>query len=140
MGFRYSTAQPDRSGADVAVIVTNGRVTASAVAFAKQQRLLVVDRHTLGVWASGSRPLGNLLRVVPAPSQTNNPLPSRSSGPLCVRGRRCSEATKTFKAAGHSAQAERGVPITNRLRIVTFPAMTRNRSGRAPCAGRRFSR
>ncbi|MFY4721625.1 restriction endonuclease [Streptomyces sp. LaBMicrA B280] len=54
-------------GADVAVIVTNGRVTAPAVAFAGQQRLHVVDRHTLGAWASGSRPLWELLRAVPPP-------------------------------------------------------------------------
>jgi restriction system protein len=54
-------------GADVAVIVTNGRVTAPAVKFAKQQRLHVVDRHTLGLWASGSRPLWELLRAVPPP-------------------------------------------------------------------------
>ncbi|MFF7363611.1 restriction endonuclease [Streptomyces sp. NPDC008125] len=54
-------------GADVAVIVTNGRVTAPAVAFAAQQRLHVVDRHTLAVWASGSRPLWELLRAVPPP-------------------------------------------------------------------------
>ncbi|MFJ5779531.1 restriction endonuclease [Streptomyces sp. NPDC093094] len=54
-------------GADVAVIVTNGRVTRPAVAFAEQQRLHVVDRHTLGVWASGSRPLWELLRAVPPP-------------------------------------------------------------------------
>ncbi|MEU8972087.1 restriction endonuclease [Streptomyces monashensis] len=54
-------------GADVAVIVTNGRVTAPAVAFAQQQRLHVVDRHTLGAWASGSRPLWELLRAVPPP-------------------------------------------------------------------------
>ncbi|MEU5757110.1 restriction endonuclease [Streptomyces sp. NPDC047829] len=44
-------------GADIAVIVTNGRVTAPAVTFAQQQRLHVVDRQTLAVWASGSRPL-----------------------------------------------------------------------------------
>ncbi|MFB7918400.1 restriction endonuclease [Streptomyces sp. NPDC056061] len=54
-------------GADVAVIVTNGRVTAPAVAFAEQQRLHVVDRHTLGTWASGSHPLWELLRAVPPP-------------------------------------------------------------------------
>ncbi|MFD0509320.1 restriction endonuclease [Streptomyces chiangmaiensis] len=52
-------------GADVAVIVTNGRVSGPAVAFAKQQRLHVVDRQTLGVWAAGSRPLWELLRAVP---------------------------------------------------------------------------
>ncbi|MCX4706966.1 restriction endonuclease [Streptomyces sp. NBC_01373] len=54
-------------GADVAVMVTNGRVTAPAVAFARQQRLHVVDRQTLAAWASGSRPLWELLRAVPPP-------------------------------------------------------------------------
>ncbi|MFI6948178.1 restriction endonuclease [Streptomyces sp. NPDC050422] len=54
-------------GADIAVIVTNGRVTAPAVTFAKQQRLHVIDRHTLEAWASGSRPLWELLRAVPPP-------------------------------------------------------------------------
>ncbi|MFF9571088.1 restriction endonuclease [Streptomyces sp. NPDC014685] len=54
-------------GADIAVIVTNGRVTAPAVTFAEQQRLHVVDRHTLGAWAAGSRPLWELLRAVPPP-------------------------------------------------------------------------
>ncbi|WP_443076931.1 restriction endonuclease [Streptomyces sp. SP18CS02] len=49
-------------GADVTVIVTNGRVTAPAVALAELQRLHVVGRHTLAVWASGSRPLWELLR------------------------------------------------------------------------------
>ncbi|OIJ68412.1 restriction endonuclease [Streptomyces mangrovisoli] len=54
-------------GADVAVIVTNGRVTAGAVTFARQQRLHVVDREMLGVWASSSRPLWELLKAVPPP-------------------------------------------------------------------------
>ncbi|WP_327259733.1 MULTISPECIES: restriction endonuclease [unclassified Streptomyces] len=54
-------------GADIAVIVTNGRVTAPAVAFAEQQHLHVVDRHTLAAWASGSRPLWELLRAIPPP-------------------------------------------------------------------------
>jgi len=54
-------------GADIAVIVTNGRVTRPAVTFADQQRLHVVDRHTLGVWAAGSRPLWELLRALPPP-------------------------------------------------------------------------
>ncbi|MET9760132.1 restriction endonuclease, partial [Streptomyces sp. NPDC006372] len=60
------TARPVH-GADVAVIVTNGRVTGPATDFAKQQRLHVVDRQTLAVWASGSRPLWELLRAVPPP-------------------------------------------------------------------------
>ncbi|PNG23259.1 restriction endonuclease [Streptomyces cahuitamycinicus] len=60
------TARPVH-GADIAVIVTNGRVTRPAVDFAEQQRLHVVDRQTLAVWASGSRPLWELLRAVPPP-------------------------------------------------------------------------
>ena len=53
-------------GADIAVIITNGRVTGPAVTFARQQRLYVVGRQTLAVWA-GSRPLWELLRAVPPP-------------------------------------------------------------------------
>ncbi|MGW5285026.1 restriction endonuclease [Streptomyces collinus] len=60
------TARPVH-GAEVAVIIINGRVTAPAVTFAKQQRLHVVDRQTLGIWASGARPLGELLQAVPPP-------------------------------------------------------------------------
>lgn len=60
-------------GADVAVIVTNGRVTAPAVAFAKQQRLHVVDRRLLGTWAAGNRPLWELLRAVPPPRKPTAP-------------------------------------------------------------------
>ncbi len=58
-------------GADVAVLVTNGRVTAPAVVFARQQRLHVVDRHTLGAWAADSRPLWELLRDRPVTPQTD---------------------------------------------------------------------
>jgi restriction system protein len=50
--------------------VTNGRVTAPAVVFAKQQKLHVVDRQTLGVWAAGSRPLWELLTAVPPPRRS----------------------------------------------------------------------
>lgn len=60
-------------GADVAVTVTDVRVAAPAAALAEQQRLPVVDRHTLGAWAPGSRPLGELLRAVPPPRR---PAPS----------------------------------------------------------------
>ncbi|GEK04508.1 restriction endonuclease [Streptomyces sp. 1-11] len=66
------TARPVH-GADIAVIVTNGRATAPALAFAKQQRLHVVDRHTLGAWAAGSRPLWELLRAVPPPRSVPPP-------------------------------------------------------------------
>ncbi len=58
-------------GVDVAVIVTNGRVAGPAVTFAKQQRLHVVDRQTLAVWASGSRPLWELLRAVQPPRRAS---------------------------------------------------------------------
>lgn len=60
------TARPVHH-ADIAVIVTNGRVTAPAVTFAREQRLHVVDRHTLAGWGAGSSPLWELLPAVPRP-------------------------------------------------------------------------
>ncbi|MEV4040397.1 restriction endonuclease [Streptomyces umbrinus] len=60
------TARPVHR-ADVVVLVTNGRVTKPGVAFAKTQRLHLVDRRLLGTWAAGPRPLWELLRAVPPP-------------------------------------------------------------------------
>ncbi|MEU8591947.1 restriction endonuclease [Streptomyces sp. NPDC048664] len=74
-------------GADVAVIVTNGRVTAPALKFAEQQRLHVVDRHTLAAWVSGSRPLWDLLRAVPPPRKPTRRLPGQGARPHSGRER-----------------------------------------------------
>lgn len=73
------TARPVH-GADVAVIVTNGGMTGPAVTFAEQQRPHVVDRKTLAAWASGSRPLRELLPAVPPPRRPTSPS-------VVVRGR-----------------------------------------------------
>lgn len=53
--------------ADVAVIVTNGRFSAPALTFGRQQRLHLVDRQLLALWAAGSRPLWELLDRIPPP-------------------------------------------------------------------------
>ncbi|GAA3503465.1 hypothetical protein GCM10019016_105750 [Streptomyces prasinosporus] len=50
--------------ADVVVMVTNGRITRPGRAFARQQRLHLVDRQVLAQWATGSRPLWELLGAV----------------------------------------------------------------------------
>ncbi|MFF5970077.1 restriction endonuclease [Streptomyces sp. NPDC012769] len=60
------TGRPVHKG-DVVVLVTNGRFTRPALDFARSQRLHLVDRAVLGEWASGSRPLWELLRAVPPP-------------------------------------------------------------------------
>ncbi|MFH8618735.1 restriction endonuclease [Streptomyces sp. NPDC017979] len=60
------TGRPVHHG-DVVVLVTNGRITAKAVEFARSQRLHLVDRHLLGEWAAGSTPLWELLRALPPP-------------------------------------------------------------------------
>ncbi|MFF8958050.1 restriction endonuclease [Streptomyces sp. NPDC014894] len=60
------TGRPVHHG-DVVVLVTNGRFTAQAVAFARSQRLHLVDRTLLAQWAAGSTPLWELLRAVPPP-------------------------------------------------------------------------
>ncbi|WP_406502213.1 restriction endonuclease [Streptomyces sp. NBC_00500] len=60
------TARPVHR-ADVAVMVTNGRITGPARDFAEQQRLHLVDRRLLATWAAGSQPLWELLRALPPP-------------------------------------------------------------------------
>jgi restriction system protein len=59
--------------ADVAVMVTNGRITAPARDFAEQQRLHLVDRRSLACWAAGSQPLWELLRALPPPRGPSAP-------------------------------------------------------------------
>ncbi|MFF3159528.1 restriction endonuclease [Streptomyces sp. NPDC057910] len=52
-------------GADVVVLVTNGRFSAKCPPLAKSQKLHLVDRRVLGEWAAGGRPLWELLKAVP---------------------------------------------------------------------------
>lgn len=63
------TGRPVHHG-DVVVLVTNGRFTSKAVAFARSQRLHLVDRHLLAQWAAGAAPLWELLGTVPAPRRS----------------------------------------------------------------------
>ncbi|MGG8410465.1 restriction endonuclease [Streptomyces sp. 12297] len=58
---------------DVLVMLTNGRITDNAARFAKSQRLHLVDRHLLAEWASGSRPLWELLRTLPPAGRQVSP-------------------------------------------------------------------
>ncbi|MEU6260474.1 restriction endonuclease [Streptomyces sp. NPDC047043] len=60
------TARPVHR-ADIAVLVTNGRITAPARTFASQQRLHLVDRRLLASWASGPHPLWHHLGTTPPP-------------------------------------------------------------------------
>jgi restriction system protein len=54
-------------GADVAVVLTNGRFSSKAVPWGKEHRIHLVDRHLLAEWAAGSRPLWQLLDRIPPP-------------------------------------------------------------------------
>lgn len=54
-------------GADIAVVLTNGRFTSKAIPWGKEHRIHLVDRRTLGEWAAGSRPLWDLLDRIPPP-------------------------------------------------------------------------
>ncbi|GAA2611700.1 restriction endonuclease [Streptomyces axinellae] len=60
------TARPVH-GADVVVMLTNGRFTRDALAFGPAQRIHLVDRHLLARWAAGAWPLWELLPHVPPP-------------------------------------------------------------------------
>lgn len=59
-------------GADVVVLVTNGRFSAPCAPLARSQRLHLVDRAVLGDWAAGSRPLWELLPRLPAPGRPSS--------------------------------------------------------------------
>ncbi|WP_254878854.1 restriction endonuclease [Streptomyces sp. NA04227] len=54
-------------GADVAVVLTNGRFSSKAVPWGREHRIHLVDRRVLGTWAAGSRPLWELLDRIPPP-------------------------------------------------------------------------
>lgn len=52
-------------GADVVVLVTNGRFTSGCAPLATSQKLHLVDRSLLGEWAATGQPLWDLLRATP---------------------------------------------------------------------------
>ncbi|MFD0020743.1 restriction endonuclease [Streptomyces sp. NPDC058382] len=54
-------------GADVVLVVTNGRFSTRCPPLAAQLHMHLVDRRTLAAWAGGSRPLWELLPKIPAP-------------------------------------------------------------------------
>ncbi|MFI6849357.1 restriction endonuclease [Kitasatospora sp. NBC_00085] len=53
--------------AEVPVVVTNGKFTAPAVKWGREQDVVLVDRELLGRWAADGRPLWDLLPRIPAP-------------------------------------------------------------------------
>jgi restriction system protein len=64
------TARPVHK-ADVVVVVTNGRFSSNAVPWGRKQRIHLVDRQLLGRWATGSRPLWDLLDRIPPPRRAS---------------------------------------------------------------------
>ncbi len=54
-------------GADIAVVLTNGRFSSKAIPWGREHRIHLVDRRMLGEWAAGSRPLWDLLDRIPPP-------------------------------------------------------------------------
>nr|WP_223184767.1 restriction endonuclease [Streptomyces sp. CBMA152] len=56
-------------GADIAVVLTNGRFSSKAIPWGKEHHIHLVDRRTLGEWAAGSRPLWDLLDRIPPPGR-----------------------------------------------------------------------
>ncbi|MFI6941960.1 restriction endonuclease [Streptomyces sp. NPDC050418] len=54
-------------GADIAVVLTNGRFTSKAIPWGREHRIHLVDRRLLGEWTAGSRRLWDLLDRIPPP-------------------------------------------------------------------------
>ncbi|WP_262388183.1 restriction endonuclease [Streptomyces parvus] len=54
-------------GADIVLVVTNGRFSARCAPLAAQLQMHLVDRQTLAAWAGSGRPLWELLPRIPRP-------------------------------------------------------------------------
>ncbi|WP_393053067.1 restriction endonuclease [Streptomyces sp. LN549] len=54
-------------GADIVLVVTNGRFSTRCAPLAAQLHMHLADRRTLAAWAGGGRPLWELLPKIPAP-------------------------------------------------------------------------
>ncbi|MFD8621413.1 restriction endonuclease [Streptomyces sp. NPDC059513] len=54
-------------GADVVLVVTNGRFSTRCAPLAQQLHMHLADRRILATWANGGRPLWELLPRIPAP-------------------------------------------------------------------------
>ncbi|MFJ4126414.1 restriction endonuclease [[Kitasatospora] papulosa] len=54
-------------GADIVLVITNGRFSTRCAPLAQQLHMHLVDRRTLATWASGGRPLWELLSKIPPP-------------------------------------------------------------------------
>ncbi|CAH9420190.1 putative membrane protein [Streptomyces globisporus] len=58
-------------GADIVLVVTNGRFTTRCPPLAAQLHMHLADRRTLATWASGGRPLWDLLPKIPPPRRNH---------------------------------------------------------------------
>ncbi len=54
-------------GADIVLVVTNGRFSTRCAPLAAQLHMHLADRRTLATWASDGRPLWELLPKIPPP-------------------------------------------------------------------------
>ncbi|WP_327320438.1 restriction endonuclease [Streptomyces sp. NBC_01235] len=70
-------------GAQFAVVVTNGRFSGPAVAWAERYGIRLMDRHCLELWSQEGQPLwealGSIKRPRRLPSQARRPRPVRST-------------------------------------------------------------
>ncbi|MFJ6614915.1 restriction endonuclease [Streptomyces sp. NPDC091289] len=57
-------------GADIVLVVTNGRFSARCAPLAAQLQMHLADRRTLAAWASGGQPLWELLPKIPGPRKS----------------------------------------------------------------------
>ncbi|WP_413100172.1 restriction endonuclease [Streptomyces sp. Inha503] len=72
-------------GADIALVLTNGRFSSKAIPWRKEHRIHLVDRRKLGEWAASSRPLWELLDRIPPPHVIQPPCPESPSAALDAR-------------------------------------------------------
>ncbi|MFF1716286.1 restriction endonuclease [Streptomyces sp. NPDC058268] len=80
-------------GAQIAVVVTNGRFTGPAVTWAERHGIRLMDRHCLELWSREGRPLWEALGGIKRPRR----LPSRARRPRPVRTTRQARLNRKFR-------------------------------------------
>ncbi|GAA2470433.1 restriction endonuclease [Streptomyces mauvecolor] len=82
-------------GAKVAVVVTNGRFSGPAVAWAERHGIQLMDRHCLELWSQERQPLWEALGGIKRPRR----LPSQARRPRPIRTTRRARLNRKFSVA-----------------------------------------
>ncbi|HEY9326714.1 MAG TPA: restriction endonuclease [Streptomyces sp.] len=90
-------------GAQIAVVVTNGRFSGFAVAWAERHGIWLMDRHCLELWCREGQPVWEALGGIKRPRR----LPSRARRPRPVRTTRRAGLNRRFRVVPGRGRSSR---------------------------------